>query len=267
MPEQGRPVLELEGVSKRFGAVRALEDVDLTLFGGEVMGIVGDNGAGKSTLVNVVSGNVRPDGGQISVNGVPRSLASPGDARAAGIETVFQTLCLIDSLSIADNVFLTRELEGATGLRRATRAMAKGSMRRRAVEGFERLGLTLPVVTTKVGALSGGQRQAVAIARAVLWGSHIVVMDEPTAALGVRQTEMVLGFIEQLKHHAVSVIVISHNMEHIMRVSDRVVVLRLGRKVFDVPAAVTDGHELVTMMTGAVAQRARTAENGGSHGH
>ena len=199
-----------------------------------MLALVGDNGAGKSTLITIVSGAVRPDEGTIVVDGAETSFQNAIEARGAGIETVFQTLALAPTLDIAENVYLGRELvrPGAGGrwLRWMDKARHAPPRSRRA---FERLGLSLPPLHTKVGTLSGGQRQAVAIARAVIWGSHIVLLDEPTAALGARQTEIVLSFVQRLKQHGVAVMFISHNMQHVLRVADRVVVLRLGRKVFD----------------------------------
>jgi ABC-type sugar transport system ATPase subunit len=246
-------VLELQGVTKRFGPVVALRDVSLSLRAGEVLGLVGDNGAGKSTLVNIMSGNLRADEGQILVDGEPRRFHSPADARAAGLETVFQNLALIPTLNIVDNVYLRRELYLGGRIGKALRLMNKRAMRRETSAGFDRLGVTLPPLKSKVGALSGGQRQAVAIGRAVLWGSHIVMMDEPAAALGVKQTELVLSLVERLKDHGVAVILISHNMQHVLRVADRVAVMRLGRKVADFELdAKTTGTDLVSLITGAV---------------
>ena len=252
----GGPVLELDGISKAYGAVRALTGVGLRLMAGEVLALVGDNGAGKSTLIAIVSGAVRPDEGTIVVDGHQHVFQNAIQARGAGIETVFQTLALAPTLDIAENVFLGRELvrPGAGG--RCLRWMDKAVMRHRVAEGFERLGLSLPPLHTKVGALSGGQRQAVAIARAVIWGSHIVLLDEPTAALGARQVEIVLSFVRRLKEHGVAVLFISHNMQHVLRVADRVVVLRLGRKVFDGARANLTGLQLVGLMTGALAEDA-----------
>jgi len=244
------PILELDSVSKRFEAVRALRRVSLALHAGEVVGLVGDNGAGKSTLVNVISGSLRADRGRILVDGVERQFAGAADARRSGIETVFQSLALIHSLSITDNVFLNRELFHP-GLLGRLYVMDRRRMRRHVMEGFEQLGLTLPPPETKVAALSGGQRQAVAIARAVLWGSHIVLLDEPNAALGVKQTEIVLSFVEELKQHAVGVIFISHNMQQVLRIADRVVVMRLGEKVFDGPRQGLEPEDLVALITGA----------------
>jgi ABC-type sugar transport system ATPase subunit len=210
---------------------------------------VGDNGAGKSTLVNVISGALRPDHGEILLDGVSHAFETPAHARAAGVETVFQYLSVIPTLDIAENVFLNRELYRDGALGRA-RVMDKVRMRREVTEGFERLGLTLPPVSTKVGALSGGQRQAVAIARAVLWGQKIVLLDEPAAALGVKQTEIVLQFVERLKRQSVGVILISHNMQHVLRVADRIVVMRLGEKVYDGPKGTATASDIVAMITG-----------------
>jgi ABC-type sugar transport system ATPase subunit len=250
------PVLEVRGISKRFGAVRALHDVSFALYPGEVAGLIGDNGAGKSTLVNIIAGSLQPDSGQIFVDGVERHFESAAQARAAGIETVFQYLSLVPTLDMAENVFLNREIFAFGQLGRWLRWMDKAEMRRQTSEGFSRLGLTLPSPRTKVAALSGGQRQAVAIARAVIWGGHIVVLDEPAAALGVKQTEIVLSFIERLRAHGVACIFISHNMEHVMRVADRIILMRLGEKIFDAPAATTTAPELVALMTGATSARA-----------
>jgi len=245
-------VLAVEGITKRFGAVTALNDVSLELRAGEVLGLIGDNGAGKSTMVGVMSGALRPDEGTVSVDGVERSFANPAEARAVGIETVFQNLALVPTLNIAENVFLRREQYGPGMLGKTFHRMHKSAMRREVREGFERFGVTLPPVRTKVRALSGGQRQAVAITRAVLWGSHIVIMDEPAAALGVKQTELVLSLVARLKAHGVAIVFISHNMQHVLRVADRIAVFRLGRKVADIDVHdQTTGAHLVGLMTGA----------------
>jgi ABC-type sugar transport system ATPase subunit len=246
------PVLAVDGVTKRFGAVTALRNVSLELRAGEVLGIIGDNGAGKSTLVGVVSGALRPDEGRLAVEGVERTFSDPAEARAVGIETVFQNLALVPTLNIAENLYLRRELLGPGPVGKALHRLHKSAMRREAREAFDRFGVTLPPVKTKVSALSGGQRQAVAITRAVLWGSHIVIMDEPAAALGVKQTELVLSLVERLKSHGVGIVFISHNMQHVLRVADRVAVFRLGEKVadFDVHDQTT-GTDLVALMTGA----------------
>jgi ABC-type sugar transport system ATPase subunit len=248
-----RPVLlEVDNVTKRFGPVVALRDVSLQLRAGEVLGLIGDNGAGKSTLVNIISGALRPDEGRMLVDGQERQFSDPSDARAAGIETVFQNLALIPTLNIWENIYLCREEFTRGPLGTVGRAMNKRAMRREVENGFKRFGVTLPPLRTKVSALSGGQRQQVAVTRAVLWGSHIVLLDEPAAALGVRQTKLVLDLVQRLKHHGVGVILISHNMQHVMQVADRIAVLFLGRKVADFEIGEgTEASELVGLMTGA----------------
>jgi simple sugar transport system ATP-binding protein len=254
----GAPVLELRGISKSYGAVRALRGVGMTVRPGQVIGLIGDNGAGKSTLISIVSGSAQPDRGQIMVNGVDRRFGSAIDARNAGIETVFQALALAPTLDIVENVYLGREQLRAGVAGRWLRWLDKRAMRREVSAGFERLGLNLPPLNTAVSALSGGQRQAVAIARAVIWGSRIVLLDEPTAALGVKQTEIVLSFIERLKEHGVAVIFVSHNMQQVLRVVDRVMVMRLGQKIFDGDRASLTGPQLVGLMTGVINEKTLT---------
>jgi ribose/xylose/arabinose/galactoside ABC-type transport system permease subunit/ABC-type branched-subunit amino acid transport system ATPase component len=247
-------LLEVEHATKRYGPVAALRDVSLRLHAGEVIGLVGDNGAGKSTLVNILSGNVRPDEGRLLVDGVQRDFSDPSEARAAGIETVFQTLALVPTLNIWENVYLRREELGPGPVAKAAHRMNKRAMRREVQRGFERFGVALPPLSTKVSSLSGGQRQQVAITRAVLWGSHVVLLDEPAAALGVRQTELVLALVERLKAHGVGVIFVSHNMQHVLRVADRIAVLFLGQKVADFAVETdTRASDLVALMTGAAA--------------
>jgi ABC-type sugar transport system ATPase subunit len=226
--------------------------VSLELRAGEVLGLIGDNGAGKSTLVNIICGALRPDEGRVLVDGSERHFSDPSDARAAGIETVFQNLALIPTLNIWENIYLQREELGPGVVGRALRSMNKRAMRREVQNGLDRFGISLPPLRTKVSSLSGGQRQQVAVTRAVLWGSHIVLMDEPAAALGVRQTELVLAFVERLKEHGVGLIFISHNMQHVLKVADRIAVLFLGNKVADFQVgAETRASELVALMTGA----------------
>jgi ABC-type sugar transport system ATPase subunit len=257
----GRVVLEVHGITKHFGPVTALRDVSLELRKGEVLGLIGDNGAGKSTLVGVISGDLRPDSGSVVVDGVERAFATPADARRAGIETVFQNLALVPTLNLAENVYLRRELL-APGIGRYFRLMSKRAMRREVRQAFERFGVTLPPVRTKVSALSGGQRQAVAITRAVLWGSHIVLLDEPAAALGVKQTELVLSLVERLKSHGVAIVFISHNMQQVLRVADRIAVMRLGAKVADFYVhEQTTGTDLVALMTGATSGDANATKS------
>src|ERR1700679_2785168 len=193
------PALEVTDITKRYGPVAALRGVSLALGYGEVLGLVGDNGAGKSTLISIISGVARPDSGEIVVNGRPWAEAGARSTREAGIETVFQNLALVPTLSIVENMYLGRELYGPGQLATAIRRIDKSRMRREVEQAFDRLGLKMPAVTSKAGSLSDGQRQAVAVARAVLWGSRVVIMDEPAAALGVQQTEAVLGPITRVE--------------------------------------------------------------------
>ena len=245
-----RPLLEIRNISKRFGAVQAVRDVSFAIHAGEVLGLIGDNGAGKSTIVNMIAGMYPPDSGQIIVDGEEASYESPAQARARGIETVYQFLSLILPLDIAENVYLHREvrLPGPRG--RLLGWIDKSKMRREAAAGLNRLDLHLPDPKTKVANLSGGDRQLVAIARPVLWGSKVVLLDEPFANLGVHETEVVLSFVERLREHGVAVMVVSHNMQHVLRVTDRIVALRLGEKVLDTPTSETNGDQLVEVLTG-----------------
>jgi ribose/xylose/arabinose/galactoside ABC-type transport system permease subunit/ABC-type branched-subunit amino acid transport system ATPase component len=254
----GAPPLEVLDITKRFGPVVALRGVSLSIGQGEVLGLVGDNGAGKSTLVSIMSGVARPDSGQIRLNGKHWAETGALTMREAGVETVFQNLALVPTLSIVENMYLGRELYGPGKLAMLARRIDKRRMRREVEAAFSRLGLRMPPVTSKAGALSGGQRQAVAVARAVLWGSRVVIMDEPAAALGVQQTEAVLALIEGLKAEGVATLLVSHNMEHVLRVADRVAVFRLGRKIADLDQRERQvtGMELVGLITGATSATA-----------
>jgi D-xylose transport system ATP-binding protein len=244
------PVLALKDVSKAFGAVQALAGVDLEIHAGEVVGLVGDNGAGKSTLVKVISGIIPPDRGEISMDGVPVAIRSPEDATQLGIATVYQDLALADNLDVVANLFLGRE-ELSRGPARATWQVDEIAMEHRSHELLERFAVTIPNVRTEVAALSGGQRQQVAVARSLLGEPKIVLLDEPTAALGVAQTAQVLLLIKQLRERGLGVMVISHNLADVFEVADRIVVLRLGRPAgaFDVARASQD--EVVAAITGA----------------
>jgi ABC-type sugar transport system ATPase subunit len=248
----GRRALEVTDITKRYGPVVALRGVSLALDYGEVLGLVGDNGAGKSTLISIISGVARADSGEIRVDGRLWAEAGARTTREAGIETVFQNLALVPTLSIAENMYLGRELYGP-GRMAVVRRIDKRRMRREVEQAFERLGLKMPAVTSKAGSLSGGQRQAVAVARAVLWGSRVVIMDEPAAALGVHQTEAVLGLITTLKLEGIATLLVSHNMDHVLKVADRVAVLRLGRKIADLDTRErpVTGTDLVGLITGA----------------
>jgi simple sugar transport system ATP-binding protein len=241
-------LLEARGLVKRYGHVQALDGASFTVLPGEVVALIGDNGAGKSTLVKVLSGVIRPDGGEILVSGEPVQLSSPTDARKHGIETVYQDLALAPDLDAAANLHLGRELY----LIPALKVLNRAEMRRRAVTAFAALGIALPDVSAPVGTLSGGQRQSIAVARAVAYASKVIFMDEPTAALGVVQRERVLDTIRRVRDQGVAVVLISHNMPEVLAVADRVEVLRLGRRVARFTAAETSLEELVGAMTGAL---------------
>ena len=247
------PVLQAKGLVKRFGNVVGLAGVDLELYPGEVLAIIGDNGAGKSTLIKCLSGAHAPDAGEILVNGETVEFESPQDARLAGIETVYQNLAVSPALDIASNLYLGRE-ERLSGFRGSVlRMLDKKGMRQRAKDQVETLGIsTLQSMTQAVETLSGGQRQAVAVARSAAFGSKVVILDEPTAALGVRETAQVLRLVRDLRDQGLPVIIISHDMPAVFEVADRIQVQRLGRRV----AVITpDSHtpaEAVAIMTGAV---------------
>jgi fructose transport system ATP-binding protein len=247
------PVLQAKGLVKRFGNVIGLAGVDLELYPGEVLAIIGDNGAGKSTLIKCLSGAHAPDAGEILVNGEPVEFESPQDARLAGIETVYQNLAVSPALDIASNLYLGREERRPGFPGSVLRMLDKKGMRQRAKEQVETLGIsTLQSMTQAVETLSGGQRQAVAVARSAAFGSKVVILDEPTAALGVRETAQVLRLVRDLRSQGLPVIIISHDMPAVFEVADRIQVQRLGRRV----AVITpDSHtpaEAVAIMTGAV---------------
>jgi simple sugar transport system ATP-binding protein len=249
----GPPLLEARDLVKRYGHVQALDSASFTVFPAEVVALIGDNGAGKSTLVKVLSGVMRPDGGEILVGGEPVTLSSPIDARRHGIETVYQDLALAPDLDAPANLHLGRELYRfqATPMK-ALKILDRAEMRRRAVTAFDQLGITLPDISAPVGTLSGGQRQSIAVARAVAYASKVIFLDEPTAALGVVQRGRVLDTVRRVRDQGVSVVLISHNMPEVLAVADRVEVLRLGRRVARYLAAETSIDQLVGAMTGAL---------------
>lgn len=243
-------VLTVRGIGKSYGAVRALEDVSLEVRRGEVLGLVGDNGAGKTTLVKCIAGVLEPDGGEIAVDGKVRDVHTAEEARALGIEVVHQSLSLVDTLDVTQNFFLNRELVYGNWLAQRLRWLNRRAMYRQTGEVLEELGVAAD--PQRLAAyLSGGQRQMVAVARAMKWGRHIVIMDEPAAALGVRQAQQILDFVRLLASRGIAVILISHNMQHVLAVTDRIVVLRAGRKVGDLVTSKTSGREIVTLITGS----------------
>ena len=241
-------VLELSGVSKHFGAIQALSGVSLSLQAGEVVGLMGDNGAGKSTLVKIIAGNYPQSEGTLALEGRAVAFRKPADARTAGIEIVYQDLALCDNLTAAENVYLGRELRKGLG---PFRILDYAAMYRRAGELFAELkSETRP--RDLVRRMSGGQRQAVAIARTRLADPKIVLMDEPTAAISVRQVQEVLSLIRRLREHGIAVVLISHRMPDVFAVADRIVVLRRGRKVADKPVARSTPEEVTGLITGAI---------------
>ncbi|GII97944.1 monosaccharide ABC transporter ATP-binding protein (CUT2 family) [Sediminihabitans luteus] len=238
------PVLELSRVSKSFGAARALIDVDLAVHPREVVAVVGDNGAGKSTLAGVLAGVYPPDAGEMRVDGEPVRFADPGAARARGIATVFQELALCDNLDVVENLFLGHEpVRGAL--------LDEIAMERRAWELLDQLGASVPSVRVPVAALTGGQRRTVAIARGLLGDPRVVVLDEPTASLGIRQTAELLNLVERLRERGHSVVFVSHATSDVQAVADRIVVLRLGRVNGEFEADAATSEDLLAAMTGA----------------
>jgi D-xylose transport system ATP-binding protein len=238
------PILELTNVSKRFGAVQALTDAEMQVHAGEVVALVGDNGAGKSTLIKVIAGVGPADTGEIRWHGEPVTIHRPSDATSLGIATVYQDLALCDNLDVVANLFLGRELI-------RNRVLDEVEMEREASELLASLSVRIPSVRIPVAGLSGGQRQSVAIARSLLGEPKIVILDEPTAALGVAQTAEVLNLVERLRERGLGVILISHNLADVRAVSDRVVVLRLGRNGGEFRTDATSQEEIVHAITGA----------------
>lgn len=250
--ESRLPQLALAKVSKSFGAVTALDQVDFEVFPGEVVALVGDNGAGKSTLTKIISGAYRADEGSIYFEGREVKIGSPEGASALGIATVYQDLALCDNLDVVANLFLGKE-QGKGWLPGQLRSLSSAKMERRAREVLQTLSITIPYLRRPVGQLSGGQRQSVAVSRAVLWGSKVVLLDEPTAALGVEQTLMVLKLIARLRSNGLGVVLISHNLADVFRVADRIVVLRLGKRVATFIRRETKPEEVVAAITGGIA--------------
>jgi simple sugar transport system ATP-binding protein len=245
------PLLEARGIQKHFGRVVALRDGSFDLRRNEVHAIVGDNGAGKSTLIKIVSGVIHPDDGELVLDGEPVTIPNPRAARVLGIETVYQDLALAEHLDAAGNLFLGRE-ELLPPPLSWLGLLDKKAMRRRTAEEMRRLKIDIQSVEQPVLTLSGGQRQAVAVARAIAWGTRIVIMDEPTAALGVRESSMVLELIKEVRGHGVAVVMISHNLPEVFEVADRITILRLGRTIATLTRDDTSLEAIVGMMTGAV---------------
>ncbi len=244
-------LLEARDVYKNYGHVEVLRGVDFTVDPGEVTALIGDNGAGKSTLVKVLSGVIQPDGGELLLDGKAVRFSSPLHARDMGIETVYQDLALAPELSAADNAYVGREILHS-GWRGRLGVLDKRAMRTKAAEAFRSLGTDLKDLDAPIAALSGGQRQSVAICRSAMWANKLVFMDEPTAALGVVQTAKVLELVRRVADTGIAVVFISHNMPEVLEVADRVQVLRLGRRVAEMQTADSQIDDLVGAMTGAL---------------
>ena len=247
----GPPALAASRMSKAFGGLQALTDVSIELRYGRVRALLGDNGAGKSTLVKCICGMYQPDAGTIGIDGRPHRIASPDTARALGIETVHQTLAMIDTLDVVENLFLNREYTRGGRAGAWLGLLDRKRMRAECEETLSRLDIRIPSLRRAVEALSGGQRQAIAIGRAVAWGQRIVLLDEPAAALGVEQTERVLDLIRSLRDSGVAVLLITHDMERVTAVCDDVTVLRQGRKTAEALVEHVTKDDLVAFITGA----------------
>lgn len=248
------PILTARGLVKRYGRVTALDNADFDLYPGEILAVIGDNGAGKSTLIKAISGAVSPDEGEIRLDGQPINFRSPIEARKAGIETVYQNLALSPALSIADNMFLGRELRKPGVMGSVFRMLDRPAMEKVARDKLSELGLmTIQNINQAVETLSGGQRQGVAVARAAAFGSKVIILDEPTAALGVKESRKVLELILDVRARGMPIVLISHNMPHVFEVADRIHVHRLGRRLCVVNPKDYTMSDAVAFMTGAKA--------------
>ena len=246
------PILAAQGLTKRYGKVTALDNCDFELLPGEILAVIGDNGAGKSTLIKAMSGAVIPDAGSVSLDGKTVNFQSPIDAREAGIETVYQTLAMSPALSIADNMFMGREIRKPGWRGQLLRQLDRRKMEEIAREKLSELGLmTIQNINQAVETLSGGQRQGVAVARAAAFGSKVIILDEPTAALGVKESRRVLELILDVKSRGIPIILISHNMPHVFEVADRIHVHRLGRRLCVIDPKEHSMSDAVAYMTGA----------------
>ncbi len=249
------PLLQARAVSKHYGSVRALHEVDFEVYAGEIVALIGDNGAGKSTLAKIISGAETPDTGTLALRGASVNFESPADARKAGIETTYQDLALAPDLDVAANLFLGRELL-RPGLLGTLDVLDRPAMRQSAQEHLREFGIRVTSIDQRVDTLSGGQRQSIAVARTVLWGSGIVIMDEPTAALGVAQTALVLQLVRAVSRKGTAVVFISHNLPHVFEVAHRIVVLRHGQRVGSLDPSSATMDNAVSLMTGAATTHA-----------
>jgi len=250
MRETGKPIVEMRRIDKHYGGVHAVMGVNIDIYSGEVHALVGDNAAGKSTLIKILSGAVARDGGTISFEGQHVEITQPRDAKDLGIETVYQDLALADNLDVASNVFLGREMTKA-GLLRFLLDNRKMEQRSRSL--LSRLKINIPNIRQRVRSMSGGQRQSIAIARCVCFNARVVILDEPTAALGVAETNKVYALIREMRDQGLAVLLISHNLENVFNLADRIVVLRHGTKIADLRTAETTKHKVVSLLTSGTA--------------
>ena len=254
------PILSAKNLVKRYGKVTALDHCDFELYPGEVLGVIGDNGAGKSTLIKALSGAVVPDDGEVWLDGQRVQFSSPIDARAAGIETVYQTLAMSPALSIADNMFMGREIQKSGFMGKYFKKLDRAAMEKFAREKLSELGLmTIQNIRQPVETLSGGQRQGVSVARAAAFGSKVIILDEPTAALGVKESRRVLDLIQDVRSRGIPIILISHNMPHVFEVADRIHIHRLGRRLTVINPGDYSMSDAVAFMTGAKTPEAAAA--------
>lgn len=246
------PILHARGLVKRYGKVTALDHCDFELYPGEILAVIGDNGAGKSSLIKAISGAITPDEGEIFLEGRPIAFRSPIEARASGIETVYQTLAMSPALSIAENMFMGREIRKPGIMGSVFRQLDRARMEKFAREKLNELGLmTIQNINQAVETLSGGQRQGVAVARAAAFGSKVVILDEPTAALGVKESRRVLELIRDVRSRGIPIILISHNMPHVFEVADRIHIHRLGKRLCVIKPSDYSMSDAVAFMTGA----------------
>lgn len=259
--QQSIPRLQLRGINKSFGGVRALKNVDFEVYAGEVVGLVGDNGAGKSTLIKTMSGAYVPDEGEILIDGQPVTIANPQDSTRLGIETVYQDLALCDNLDVVANLWLGREAYRDI-IPGVLRVLDETEMEQRTSEVLRTLDVRIPSMRSPVATLSGGQRQCIAVAKTILRRPKVVLLDEPTAALGVAQTRQVLNLIQRLKQQGLAVVVISHNLHDVFEVADRVIVMRLGQRAATFEIRNTTPERIVAAITGAEHREVLTTEEG-----
>jgi ABC-type sugar transport system ATPase subunit len=246
------PAIEARGISHSFGAVKALVNASISVNAGEVRAIVGDNGAGKSTLLKVLSGLVIPDNGEIFLDGEKALFTSPVEALKSGIQTVYQDLALIDTMSATQNIFVGREELSSNWILRRFGIVNDRHMHQEAIRALSDLGIKIPSLNATVRSMSGGQRQCLAIARAMLFGHKVIILDEPTAALGVHESSQVLSVVDQLRSKGLAILIVSHNMQHVFKITDSITVMRLGVSVASRRTSETNPEEIVGLITGAI---------------